>query len=409
MTAVPSGLEASLPMPGALPASGMQCKMNYTREPAQAKMPPAKPVKPRHRSTATDGHFDPDELSRRLYLVMADQRAHSERKRRARAEVAKAKEMHQLSTGDGVPAAVAAVHAPRPSEMSTDLISELRRQKSQKMSAQRKPSKLALVTSSTSSSSKPTAESSLQYHHVPREAAKQFTRTTTVEGMREPSLVHKLSEQALKFHFGARPSHRSSHHRAVQSDPNVTLSAAATAPQRGRSQREKTHGHTQVQHTQIPEETVEEDAERGKGTELRQRHTLQAGPSRAKVDMQQLDPRRNSTGDVLRKTEHSTSALVDPTVDLIDEMTPGEEPLERQIPPEPKVDWTQSDEIAQRHKPLLSPLLRKADSIWTLRGRLGSKGSSSHEKGGGGGCSNPQNMPETLKSPRSGFFAKFKR
>src|SRR5690606_18515868 len=37
------------------------------------------------------------------------------------------------------------------------------------------------------------------YHHVPKEAAKQFTRTTTVGSMRDGSLAHRLSKHGLKF------------------------------------------------------------------------------------------------------------------------------------------------------------------------------------------------------------------
>ena len=405
MTAVTSGLEGSLPPPGILPALGMHYKMSYTREQqAVARAPPPRPGKPRLRSSATDGHFDADELSRRLYLVLADQRAHSERKRRARADAAaKARDTRPLASAAAAAAVppkdgarpstearlkastTTAAHAPRPSETSTDLISELRRHKSTKTNAQRKPSKLALVTPS---SSKPTDEP-MQYHHVPREAAKQFTRTTTVDGMRDPSLAHKPSDQPLKFH----PSGVRSNHRAVSSDPNVAALEIAQSLQRGQSQRAR-----------ILEEAVEEH-ERGRGAELQQRHTLQADRFRIKPDAHQLDPRRNSTGDMLRNPEDhrhgGASVPVDSIADAIDETTPSDEP-ERPMPPEPRVDWTQSDEVAQRHKPLLSPLLRKADSIWALRGRLGSKGSA-HEKG------ELQQVPETPKSPKSGFFAKFKR
>lgn len=415
MTAVTSGLEGSLPPPGVLPALGMHYKMSYTRDQAVARAPPPRPGKPRHRSSATDGHFDADELSRRLYLVLADQRAHSERKRRARADAAaKARDTRPLASAaaavppkDGAgPSTEArpkaptttAAPAPRPSETSTDLISELRRHKSAKANAQRKPSKLALVTPS---SSKPTDEP-MQYHHVPREAAKQFTRTTTVDGMRDPSLAHKPSDQPLKFHPGGARSN----HRAVSSDPNVAALEIAQSLQRGQSQREKAYdrNHGQSQRTRTLEEADEEHG-RGRGAELQQRHTLQADRFRIKPDPHQLDPRRNSTGDMLRNPEdhrHGASLPVDSIADAIDEATPPDEPERPAMPPEPRVDWTQSDEVAQRHKPLLSPLLRKADSIWALRGRLGSKGSA-HEKG------ELQQVPETPKSPKSGFFAKFKR
>lgn len=265
-----------------------------------------------------------------------------------------------------------------------------------RMNAQRKPSKLALATTSSKTAAEP-----LQYHHVPREAARQFSRTTTVDGMRESGLVHKLSEQALKFHLDGVPSNRT-----VDGDPDIAPFETTKALQRGQSRRDKVYDRNQFQRTRILEEAAEVDEERERGAELQQRHTFQGERSRVKSDLPQLDPRRNSTGDVFRKPEDrlGASALVEPAGDVVDDLIPTDEP-ERTLPPEPRVDWTQSDEVAHRHKPLLSPLLRKADSIWALRGRLGSKGSSQEKSD----LPSMAETPKSPKSPKAGFFAKFKR
>ncbi|KAK1772396.1 hypothetical protein QBC33DRAFT_575004 [Phialemonium atrogriseum] len=388
--------------------------MSYTREQAVAK-PPARPVKPKIRPTAMtpQGHFDPDELSRRLYLVMADQRAHSERKRRARAEAAKSKEAEaeaEASTsasapprdGETAPAAgqskdpSAAPHRSRSADISTDLISELRKQKSTHSNTQRKPSKLAMAPPASTTSSEPS-----QYHHVPREAAKQFARTTTVGGMRESGLIHKLSETALKFHLGGLHSNRN-----VEGDASLGPFQLTRSLQRGQSQRERIYDRNQFQRTRILETAAEMDEERERDTELQQRHTFQGELARTKPpeQNQQPNPRRNSTGDVLGKLEDrgGSSAPMEPVADIMDDTIPQEEPEQTPLALKPRVDWTQSDEVAQRHKGLRSPLLRKADSIWTLKGRLGSRGSSQEK-------ADPPHIPEAPKSPKPGFFAKFKR
>jgi hypothetical protein len=101
------------------------------------------------------------------------------------------------------------------------------------------------------------------------------------------------------------------------------------------------------------------------------------------------------------------------------------------------VDWTQSDESrAGRGGPrmlLLSPLLRKADSLWALRGgRRGSKDSEGRssfsssgvggdgkrgvagEKGVGGegagnGVTATAGGGESPKTGKGGFFGRFRR
>jgi hypothetical protein len=93
-----------------------------------------------------------------------------------------------------------------------------------------------------------------------------------------------------------------------------------------------------------------------------------------------------------------------------DDTTPPEEPVQR-FPAEPRTDWTQSDELSKgnRSKFALPPLLRKADSLWGLRGR--SKKDS--EKGGvgteGEKEKGPEEMSPSAMSPKAKFFSKFIR
>lgn len=146
--------------------------------------------------------------------------------------------------------------------------------------------------------------------------------------------------------------------------------------------------------------------------------------------------------------------MMDPLLDADEDATPPDEQQQQQqqhitvLAHEHRVDWSQSDESGRRPRLLLSPLLRKADSLWGLRTRLGSKASASSASGGGpplGGIQEqehrvsegsgsgsglsgsreedittavaaaPASVPppllsaKTPKSPKSSFFAKFKR
>lgn len=372
----------------------------------------AKPSRSKHQ--APEGHFDPDELSRRLYLVLADQQAHAERKRRARAEIAKAKEPpHSASQRRaGGKSSAEARSKPTSSSHSSsnsgrpDMAEDLRRQQLAMLNAQKKLSELALVTPSP----KPTAAPE-SYHHVPQEAARQFTRTTTVDGMRDSrdtrnssgsGPVHKLSKQALKTLLMGGLSNR-----AAEGSKKIAPFGMGKTQQ---EQRERDRGseRNQFKHSRTMKESSEIDVRRGsRDVDSRVRHTFQEELFRVKPDRHRNNnnhSRRYSTGDILVRAEDARHSLVlmDTLDDVLGDMSwtpPGEPDRGIVAAHEHRVDWTQSDEAPQRHRPLLSPLLRKADSIWTLRGRLGSKGSS-HDK-----SDLSHITEESPKSPKAGFFA----
>ncbi|KAK3315049.1 hypothetical protein B0H66DRAFT_535939 [Apodospora peruviana] len=403
---------------------------------------PSKPSQ-QHRRQLPESHFDPDELRHRLHLVLADQRAHAERKRRTRAEGA-----GQTSTATSSSSAEATAIAPktgattiitdininnknnddpngttanprrdggarqrshdggrRPESLPTakeqtpaDLITELRRSKS---SARRKSSKLTLSV----------VDGNAEYHHVPKEAAKQFTRTTTQENMRNANiregenLVHQMSKRALKVH-----------------KENEKATVPLAPGELNRALR-----NTQAQR----ERALDQERER----ENKSSHTFQGEIARIlpaghqRHHSNSAAARRNSTGSVdgferSAVAEHNRRSLIqmEPVMDDSEEdVTPPEEEVQKVPPHEHRVDWSQSDESGRRQpKLLLSPLLRKADSWWALRGRLGSKGAASqdekeagsppHESGSKTAASAVAPATATTpKSPKAGFFAKFKR
>ncbi|OIW27293.1 hypothetical protein CONLIGDRAFT_682358 [Coniochaeta ligniaria NRRL 30616] len=409
--------------------------MNYNREQNLVRTQ-AKLHKPKTRQQQ-QGHFDPEELTRRLYIVLADQKAHAERKRaRAKAEEAKAKEKDGWSwTGrhhnkdaaerrskEAVRDTATALSSKETSLKPTLSTSsgELKRQKSAKLSAQRKEPKTTLVKDVPKASPEPAP---VGYHHVPQEAAKQFQRTTTVDGMRDSTstssnLAHKLSKQALKLHLAAGAAAHSSSLRAVVESDDKTISPV----ERLLKDRERVDDWR----SRIPEEAaevVEDEREEYHVAPQYPEHTFHAELARLKPAEHPDQNRRKSTGDILAKGEDNRLSMV-----LVDRASLGDVLEDAKAHPDPaavdehRVDWTQSDEQAaaaaaaaeaviigpadapaQRHKPLLSPLLRKADSIWTLRGRLGS---GSKEKGD---LAQIPESPRSPKEPKGSFFAKFKR
>ncbi|KAK3683799.1 hypothetical protein B0T22DRAFT_261238 [Podospora appendiculata] len=393
----------------------MQYKMNYVREQAPPIRPPGvkqQPFKTRGHALP-EGHFDPDELCRRLYLVLAEQRAHAER-RRTRAEAAAAAAAaaasapkSQDSTDNNATKPSKPLHKTRTNpEHTHDLITDLRRSRS---SAKRR---------STDGSPPATAG---EYHHVPKEAAKQFARTTTVENMRTSDEgVHQLSLRALKFH-------KDGTNRGAEHD--------------------KALNRNQFQRTRMLEDAAHRDDELLRTTTHTHTHTFEGELARLMPEGHHLHhhrrsdghARRNSTGNAIadaaaaaalaldKGDEHNRRSLMmmDPLLDAAEDVTPPEE-LRHYPAHEHRVDWTQSDETAggrARPKLLLTPLLKKADSIWALRGRIGSgsgsKGSSASSSvpavvaesatspGKGEGAA--AGSQEALKSPKVGFFAKFKR
>jgi hypothetical protein len=313
------------------------------------------------------------------------------------------------------------------------------------------------------------------YHHVPQEAAKQFTRTTTVENRHNSDLVHKLSKQALKFHTqGLRvvpPGAGASAGSGGASEPALSPVEFTRALQQNQSQRERLLERNQFQRTRILEEAarLDHDAQlsprSSSTTTNNNKHTFEHELARilpgVGTNQSSKHTRRNSTGntdpfsttnpnnnphhldDAYAHHRHSLIAPIQlPTLDehttTITATTPPPEDLSRFPPADrTRVDWTQSDESrAGRGGPrmlLLSPLLRKADSLWALRGgRRGSKdseGRSSFSSSGiggdgkrgvagekgvvgegvGSGVTATAGGGESPKTGKGGFFGRFRR
>lgn len=380
-----------------------------------AARPAANPAKPKSRPVPGQP-FDPNELSLRLRLVLAEQKAASEKKRRVRAEVERHRkeatiariradghgEADRPRDGPALTVAPAPTSDPsgasrgsrtKPSIQPTSVVPSAANDRQPNRPLSREPQGGSRAKGSkTDSPAKSSSETKGDETHpyVPREAASQFARTTTSAGMMlDGSLAHRLSRQALKAHLMGQGNDR-----GVERKKSLRKS---------QSNLDRLTNRAAVQHSRIPEESA--GIERIRDTS-NHRHTFQGslGGGRKSSEMIQESHRRSSTGDLLeayhRNDEHRQSVLVEEAIDGEDDL------IDPATADEHRVDWTQSDE-AQRSAS--ANALRPKPSFWTLRGRLGGfrhredKSPSPPERQADGPA-----LPLSPKSPRTGFFSRFK-
>ncbi|KAM0329142.1 hypothetical protein ACHAQA_004438 [Verticillium albo-atrum] len=358
--------------------------MNY---PSQDQSGSAKPawritqaVRPKNRPTQQPSHpvpFDPEDLSRRLSAVLAQQNARADKKRATRT--------------DSTRRAKLALGHPSATSRPKDAASTAAHPKARASPPPKKDDPAVYALSDDNGS------------YIPRVAAAQFARTTTAADMAHQGLAHKLSRKVLKSHrTGGDPG------AAMPAmPPNPVASTMTSAelpsdPARTRSMGRKSHAHRDKAHDRAQHQVnlqrdriLEAAAEAGdfQGRHPK-RHTIE-GPLALGTGPQPTDEqgddatRRVSMGDLLGRP--NPNELAGGNAD--------EPEVPRHDVNEHRVDWTQSDE---RPKTRPTPLIRKADSIWTLRGRLGSLTKNSRDD------KSPLVDGESPKSPKAGFFARFK-
>lgn len=368
--------------------------------------PPAKAMSRQKLRPSQSQPLDPNELTRRLYLVVAEQKAHSERKKRARAEADR--RAGQCSSGadaskdkDKDAAPLTAVKEKSPNRPTKQYKTN---DKHNGESQKAKPERTATKTSTAFRHKEGEDGHSSSYRHIPQVAASQFARTTTVESPTERLQVHKLSKKAMKFHMqgpNANPE-------ICTAGPDASPFEQARALRRAQSMRERQYERNQFHHMPALATTAEVDEKQAR---LPHRHTFETHFKVKGMDLDDTkDTRRRSTGSILGRTEPPPVGSFEIPAGLI--------PVERresdEIVLDPsehhRVDWTQSDEARARPMPIATspPPLRKHESRWTLRGRLGSF--TKHGKD-----DKPPTPPDekasqdSPRSPKAGFFARFKR
>ncbi|KAI1461153.1 hypothetical protein F4805DRAFT_454090 [Annulohypoxylon moriforme] len=362
--------------------------------------------------------FDPDDLRRRLYVVIAEQEAAKE-KRKRRERLAEAGSVSTQSKDHDTPISRPESTKPVPNEPSfaarvtrrKSMVSdpalppkesstqtqppEPKTGRSMSKSIQDKLRRKSIIKSteplptSTIENTAPTQAhvqtqpQAATYHHVPQSAAAQFERTTTANGMRDRNLSHSLSQSGLKHHAKDRAS----------PDPTAQQNRAAAALERAHSNSNSNKSNREKPHFQNPFQNARpaSSSSRSDHDEIAphfRRHSI--------IGLTQVKTRRRSSaiGNIAEDETTQTFAVgVHPVLGVpielpVDEIS-SEETLAVPVDPataaeHQRVDWTQSDEPVPvvvggggtekpRGAAMVSriPLLRKADSLWALKGRLG--------------------------------------
>lgn len=352
--------------------------------------------------------FDPDELSRRLYAVIADQKAHAERQRRARGEADKrARGYGQLEQGKPSPQVVP---HPRtlasrdlnipggesPNGTDTDGSDPYRLQKRPELQPnQRGPGRLR----------KPHAqevnEENLQDNrHVPELAATQSTRNTTADSAEERIQFHRLSRQAMKFHMDG-PNRSVENPAAIAGNGKPAPFEAARNLRMVQTEREKQYERNQFQHPAISEQAVDQT---GMPPRLIQRHTFETY-FRGKDST----PGAHATA---KRSSISNIPIERPSLEMMESTDPHNKRQESRGIDDGRADWTQSGEIDNREN-VEDIRLRKSASKWTLKGRFGGIKKQQLKEEKATVTNDPSTettvSPTSPKSPMTGFFSRFKR
>ncbi|KAG6283362.1 hypothetical protein E4U48_000654 [Claviceps purpurea] len=337
---------------------------------------------------------DPQELSRRLSVVLAEQRAYSDRKRRARTHAAINLQQHSLNSRPNRNVDQPLPDCVRGTESEIGIANKTERSSSYEDTLfehvnHQKPG------SSSAQKSHDGLEDMSTYRHVPKVAASQFTSTTTAASPSENGPIHPLSRQALSFHLDGPNASLAAKAIACDAAPRETNKAL----RRAQSMRERQYKRNQVDGPILPRTSE-------LGTAL---YPLSPGPFDHGIDDESRDARRMSTGSMLGRSEPRPIEPFEMAAVLL---SPEKSEIVNQS--KNRVDWTQSDESTKGNavvQPAFTRLeLRKTDSKWKLRGRLGSFGRHSKED------KLPTPPPEEsvamdtpARSPIIGFFSLFKR
>ncbi|KAF4123619.1 hypothetical protein GMORB2_6320 [Geosmithia morbida] len=339
--------------------------MPTTAKPAPAPIPRrARPIINERSKSKGPVPFDPEDLSRRLIVVLSEREERSRKKahdREVRARLA-ASVSTEIDSGYTVGAGASGSDHVAPALLG--------------------------ATKAFPPDTAPTDDHRLPYRHMPEVAASQFSRTTTVDPRNKnsnsnsnsskskssegKSLVHELSMRAMRF-TNSNTAQKDDTSRTAAHDARHCCPAIS--------------GKTDDSHPRRLEK-------------LAQRHTLSPrflSKSRDSDDVTAAEAKRFSDSGANYRRRDSCDlpemALLSP-----DSQTSfaGQQ--------HPMVDWTQSDEGALPAsggvdaQPRYSAVAaEKHESKWAIMSRFGQKNKS------------PPKSPVSLRATRSAFFTRFKR
>ncbi|KAI0426060.1 hypothetical protein F5Y09DRAFT_346053 [Xylaria sp. FL1042] len=324
--------------------------------------------------------FDPEDLRRRLYVVIAEREAQNEKRQRQRVDAMPAKWAQVERERDAQHMYIERLAAANTATWMPDVTAPPRRPGAAMTKSKQQPSlqdklrnRHSMVDSSEITNPAVNKEECPKYRHIPEQAAAQFSRTTTSGGMQgDKSAVHSLSRAALRLYVeGASSADRT----AI--DSSITPGKQRKILQRARSQQEKQHGRNQFQDSRITRSDEatpwRRSSKSGAACERGIPEEQQDGAVSALADLHlhAYQGRGQGQGEADAGLRHSSEET------LVDTATANEH----------RVDWTQSDEMLP-HERKGAKFLRKTTSILTLKGKLGHRRKNSGEKEGEGGEGN---------------------
>ncbi|KAI1655758.1 hypothetical protein F4813DRAFT_391333 [Daldinia decipiens] len=393
--------------------------------PARQAVPKSDPFRPsnaRQQRHSKSQPFDADDLRRRLYIVIAEQEAQKKRQKRRPDESCQSQEQSRSTSRsearqtDAIkPGASEKSFATRMAKSKVTIADSTRENDTQppKIKTGRSMSKsiqdrLRRRPSEVDPTATESAVKATSYQHVPQEAAAQFERTATANSMRERNLGHSISQSTLQYRVERRPSDQ----HDLDSSTSPTHALERVRSKRGLFQTPQWH----------PTAAAAADPEDLYPPQPQPQHQLRRHSAPLVIPPRPW--RKNSIGTVLEgkamattdeiSSEETLVVVVDPPPPLLSTATAINAH---------RVDWTQSDEKPAVKSPSAGgriPLLRKADSLWTLK-KLGGFNRGGGGGGGGGarekqlqlqgedGSSSTAASPSTMKFPRLGFLMKLRR
>lgn len=354
--------------------------------PAKPKMDwkPPKPKAALHRRA-----LDPEDLTRRLQIVVAERQAHDDKKRKSRVIAASSKAFRSSKTDEE-----------KAQRRRTIAIDAKEKRKSRVLDPHADNSLTGRLRQRASRAAMedqlPADPAATDGPYVPQVAASQFTSTTLGESPPDKSNIHRLSRAALKYHMDGLNANP---HVAATAGSDIAPVEQAVALRRAQTLRERNYDRNQFQASAIPSSMPENLDPVILSPALRRRSIYAAQSSE---DRQQRASRRKSTGSTLG-ADSSRYSIFLPPLNSTDLAT---------VADAHRVDWTQSDERTSRPKtPPRRPKSAspahstKGESKWSFRGRLNSFHKSKGEKS----PSPPVEHEEMPKSPMASLFARFKR
>ncbi|TGJ85474.1 hypothetical protein E0Z10_g3326 [Xylaria hypoxylon] len=298
--------------------------------------------------------FDPEDLRRRLHVVIAERESQNEKRQRQRVDALPAKWAQVERDRDTQHLYIDRLATTNAVWMVPEITAPARRSgtmpKSKPQSSLQ--DKLRRSSAEICSTAAADANECPKYRHVPEQAAAQFSRTTTSGGMQgsDKSVVHSLSRAALRFYVeGTSSADRS----AIES--SITPGKQRKILQRARSQQDRQHTRNQFQDYKIAGEEAVARRRASKCGPVTGERTIaeEKGDVSTLADLH-LHAYRTQSGGSDSKELHSSEET------LIDTATANEH----------RIDWSQSDEMMPHEKRGVK-LLRKTTSILTLKGKLG--------------------------------------